>query len=96
MSILDIFKVTKIKKENEDLHALFNKINATEAIEVQNNINKLTNENNLLIKNIELKNNELNNLCNTITQKKNDLLVLDEELLLESFALYKPKFIFFN
>jgi len=94
MSILDIFKVSQIKRENKQLHDLFEKINATEAIEVQKKIanlkdemNSLTNDNTKLTK-------ELNNLKEIISNKKKEIIVLDDELLLESFALYKPKFSF--
>lgn len=94
MSLSDFFNASKIKKENEKLKALFEKIGAGDTIILQDKINELHNEKDKLsIENDKLKNqqNELNNL---ISQKKNQLIVLDEDLLLESFALYKPKFKF--
>jgi len=94
MSIFDIFQAPKIKRENERLLTLFDKINATDAIIIQQNIEKLKIERDTLIKNTELYTKELNDLSNLIIQKKNQLIVLDEELMLESFALYKPKFNF--
>ena len=44
MSIRDYLNAPKIKKENERLLVLFEKINATEAINVQNNIDVLKGE----------------------------------------------------
>ena len=96
MGILDIFKVSQIKKENEQLHLLFQKINATEAIEIQKNIDALKNEKDNLVKNNEQSKKTINELAEIITQKKIEIIVLDEELLLESFALYKPKFNFLS
>lgn len=94
MSFLDIFKALKFKRENEELHLLFEKINATEAIEVQKRINELKQERELLVKSKEQYQNDLNDLSKLIFQKKSEIIVLDEELLLESFSLYKPKFTF--
>lgn len=37
---------------------------------------------------------QLSELANQIEQRKKEIIVLDEEILLESFALYKPKFKF--
>jgi len=94
MSILDIFKASKIRKENEQLVELFHKINATEAIEIQKNITSLKRDEDVLNNRYNMLKTEVDNLEKTIAEKRKDIIVLDEELLLESFALYKPKFNF--
>jgi predicted nucleic acid-binding Zn-ribbon protein len=101
MNIRDFFKAPQIKRENEELifqneklKTLFEKINATEAIEIQNKINDLKQEKESLMTNIDQYKNEINDLSNIIFEKKNEIIMLDEELLLESFSLYKPKFNF--
>jgi len=38
--------------------------------------------------------NEIRNLENELQKKKNLIIAIDEELMLESFALYKPQFTF--
>lgn len=94
MSITDIFKATSIKKENEKLLALINEMGASDALILKNKITELHNEKNNLEKALmQLKTTKLN-LQETIDCKKKEIIVLDEEILLESFALYKPKFKF--
>lgn len=96
MSILDIFKSTSIKKENEQLVSFIKEIGAEDALAVKNKIveyeaikenlkkecAKLTEENKLIEK--------------QIGEKQKEIIVLDEEILLESFALYKPKYSFLS
>lgn len=94
MNIMDIFRVFKIKKENEELKTLFEKINATSAIEIQKNIVKLETEAISLGNNVNILKSQIETLNSTISQKRNEIIVLDEEILLESFSLYKPKFSF--
>jgi len=94
MGILDVFNASKIKNENEQLRLLLDKMGAGEAIIVQKNISELKFEQGQL----DDKNNKLRTengvLESQIVEKNNKLLVLDEELMLEDFALYKPKFSF--
>lgn len=94
MSFMDIFRVGKIKAENAELKELFERINAKDAVEVQKKIKLLTTEKDSIedtIKKIQL---DLKGFEAEIEQKRNEIIVVDEELLLESFALYKPKFHF--
>jgi len=94
MGITDILKASAIKKENEKLLTLINEMGAGEAIIVKNKIDEYKQILNELANQTEAVNNKLIELNEEITKKKSEIIVLDEEILLESFALYKPKFAF--
>lgn len=94
MRITDILKASAIKKENEKLLTLINEMGAGEAIIVKNKIDEYKQILNELANQTEALNNKLIELNEEITKKKSEIIVLDEEILLESFALYKPKFAF--
>jgi len=94
MALLDLFNVSEIKKENAELKELFQKIGATDTIEVQHRINSLKSEETQLIEKKNRILNEIQNVEIELNTKKNQIISLDEELLLESFALYKPQFSF--
>jgi hypothetical protein len=96
MSILDIFRISKIKKENEYFSNLINEIGAADVISVKKKVNEYENiftnlKNN--ISDLEQKNISLEN---EISIKNKEIIVLDDEILFESFSLYKPKFAFTN
>lgn len=107
MWIVDIFRINKIKSENEKLRI--------EIDEISNelNLNKLTKEEAEYLdlkQEIESKTNELFELKNReeealkrmseeenthvekIKSLKNELILLDDELLLQSFGLYTPRY----
>ena len=94
MSLFDIFNASKIKRENEELKDLIKKIGAEDAIAVQQKIDELIKERDNLFKENNSIRTKINVLALSIADKKKQLIVLDEDLLLESFALYKPKFKF--
>lgn len=94
MSISDIFKATSIKKENEKLLSLFNELGANDAIAVKNKILEYEKVKDDLLKECEKLKNENKLIENQIEEKRKEIIVLDEDILLESFALYKPKFAF--
>lgn len=94
MGIMDIFKASSIKKENERLLSLINEMGVGDAIavkarieEYQNILKKLQDERESLVSTIA-------SLKKEIESRKSQIIVLDDEILLESFALYKPKFSF--
>lgn len=99
MSLLDIFKASSIKKENETLTAdlvrlrsLMKEIGADDVEKVKAKLEEYENKcRNLLTEHkvLETKKSALEQL---ISERQSQLIVLDEDLLLESFALYKPKF----
>lgn len=94
MSILDIFKIKAIKAENENLKKIFEEIGATEAIAVKKKIDEYQSDVRKLQEKIDSLNSSIRILNQDEIDKKNQIIVIEEELLLESFALYKPKFKF--
>lgn len=94
MGIKDILNATSIKKENERLLALITEMGAGDALTVKNKIDEYEqNLKKLLTKKEELETTILA-LNKEIEDKKSQIIVLEEDILLESFALYKPKFSF--
>ena len=92
MSVFDIFKASSIKNENEKLHSLIKEIGAQDAITVKNKILEYENIKNNLHNECETLKSENELIEKQILEKRKEIIVLDEEILLESFALYKPKF----
>lgn len=94
MGIKDILNASSIKKENDKLHSLINEIGAGDAISVKNKINEYE----VILKELttqkDKEEKEIDTLCEEIEKKKAEIIVLDDEILFESFALYKPKFAF--
>ncbi|HOX10813.1 MAG TPA: DUF4041 domain-containing protein [Candidatus Moranbacteria bacterium] len=94
MGILDVLNASKIKKENEKLQSLITQMGAGDAIAIQRKIDELAKDKDSLIANNEQLKKEQENLTSSIDEKKSQIIVLEEELMLEDFALYKPKFNF--
>ncbi|MDR0583789.1 MAG: DUF4041 domain-containing protein [Treponema sp.] len=101
MSVFDIFRISAIKQENETvknenaaLQGIIDEIGARDAVTVKNKIAEFQETRN----NLENSCNEARSIIELlqaeIKQKQNEILVLDETITLESFALYKPKFKF--
>ena len=112
MSILDVFKINKIKdelaqvtKERDSLKQSLKEIENLDYFQLKQAIQRLavdkatkTQDFQIMQDNYNKKINEaeqkISALEKQILQKTEELIVIDEELLLESFALYKPKFKF--
>ena len=94
MSILDIFNASAIKKENERLMKLINEIGAGDAVAIKQKIEEYQGVVNKLQAERDELNAKINSLNQEIKKKSVNLIVIDDEILLESFALYKPKFDF--
>lgn len=94
MSILDFFRVSKIKKERDELAAILDEINGRAVTDVKRKLDELNGEVLASTNQIESNKSMLHALEQSIQEKTGELIVLDEELLLESFALYTPKFQF--
>lgn len=94
MSILDIFNASAIKKENEKLTAFIKEVGADDAYSVK----KKTEEYKSLLSQLDVDKKTLEERIIILDRKIRDLnseiIVLDDEILFESFALYKPKFSF--
>lgn len=96
MGIMDLFKATENKALKEEVQKLKQVLTPEHQsiLELQEQINSLNQTNCLLQnKNIEL-NNILFNLQQQINLKKNEIIQLDDELLFQSFSLYKPMYDF--
>ena len=99
MSFLDIFRVSSIKKENVNLmvdlvrlRSLMKEIGADDVEKVKIKLEEYENKCRDAISKhqaLEAKKSALEQL---ISERQSQLITLDDELLLESFALYKPKF----
>lgn len=93
MGIKDIFNASKIKAENDNLKSLMtpelqDASNMMAKIaELQKNIDGLQNQ---LLK----KQAELQKIDSEIKDKKSQLIILDDEILVQEFGLYKPTFDF--
>lgn len=94
MSVFDIFKATQFKQENESLKKLIDEIGGNDAVAIQKRVDDLEKERVKLDKEVQKRVDESKLLDKKIQEKRNLLVVLDEEILLEDFALYKPKFQF--
>lgn len=94
MAISDIFQASTIKKENEKLNNLLQELGAGDAIKLKEKMleyENAVNEAKAKLQNIKT---EYSAIEEQLKQKQSEVIVLEEELLLESFALYKPKFKF--
>ena len=94
MSIFDVFKATQIKEENEGLKKFIDEIGGNDAVALKRTVDELENKLTDLNAQYRKRNDEIRLLDGQIAEKRNLLLVIDEDILLESFALYKPKFSF--
>ena len=94
MSFLD--KITNKKSKNDNI--IFpnsnNEISANGSIEIIKNINQLRAEQELLTQNKEALKQEIVELEKLIADKKKEILVFDEQLILESYGVNIPKFDF--
>lgn len=94
MGILDIFKGTKFKNEITKLQNYIEEIGGNEGLQLKAKIQEWNAELSSLEKNKKELEDQINELHAQIKNKNDQIIVLDDELLLESFALYKPKFNF--
>jgi hypothetical protein len=94
MSIMDIFKASSIKRENEQLHELINEMGAGDALTVKGKIAEYQQALDKLITERDEQSVALFSLNQQIESKKAEIIEIDEAILFESFALYKPRFKF--
>jgi len=96
MNFKDIINASKIKKENQVLLEFVESIKANELFDLANETKKEEDKIEQLkdSKNARLK--EIAKLDREIENKKNEIIVHDEAIFMESFALYKPKYDFDN
>ena len=95
MGIKDIFNASKIKEENEQLKQLMTP-EMQNAANLQNLISELQKQIDGLNKTIDKKNSEIAQLEQKETSIKDKLVVMEDDLLYQDFALYTPKYDFCN
>lgn len=95
MAITDIFNASKIKEENERLKRMLTP-EMQNALNMQNYIANLQEQINGLNATLANQSNELNMLNQRIGFAKQQLITMEDELLFQEFALYKPKYEFCN
>lgn len=96
MGLKDVLNASKIKEENERLQKLVNELNADQLVSVQEKITESEKELVKLDKEKSKIENKITKLNKSIDKKRDQLIVLDDDILFESFALYKPKYDFLN
>lgn len=94
MGIKQFFQAGAIQKENEKLLSLIKEMGAGDAVTVKAKIEEYCQELAKLQAEKEKLYSETSALKSEIEKKQAEIIVLDDEILFESFALYKPKFSF--
>lgn len=93
-SELEAFDAPSIKQENERLKKLFSELGASDAVEISRKIKQHRQFLKQLVEHGKVLQEKVKHLEATIQYKKAKLIVIDEQTLLEEFALYIPKFSF--
>ena len=98
MGIMDIFNASKIKKENERLLEELESAKELltpemmDACNLKKHIQELQDKETAVNNNINKANTTLNQIQATIDSKQKMLVDVDEQILYQDFALYKPKY----
>lgn len=91
MGLKDILNASKIKAENENLKSLMTP-ELQEASNLLAKIADLSNKLNKLDKQIQEKEQSLNSLDSQISFRKNQLITFDDDILVQDFGLYSPRY----
>lgn len=91
MGISDMLNASKIKEENERLKRMLTP-EMQNALNLQNYITELQNQSNTLNQNIASGNQELSRINQQIQSIKSCLVIMEDDLLFQDFALYTPKY----
>ena len=98
MGIMDIFHASKIKKENERLLTELEDAKKLltpemmDACNLENHIRELRCKENAINESINKANTNLDEIKAKIDTKQKMLVDVEEQLLYQDFALYKPKY----
>src|SRR6476646_6079568 len=85
MAITDLFKVDEIKRERDAYKAILQQTERMEVHEVRKLLADLTAQRDAVAK-------ELENLQRQVAECKKEVIFLDDEILLQSFGFYKPRY----
>lgn len=96
MGLLDFIKATENKKLKQEIESLRNLLTPEqkEAKEILNYLKELHEKRDILNRDIENLKIELTDLENKKNARKQELIMLDEEILMQEFGLYQPKYDF--
>jgi hypothetical protein len=101
MSILDIFNIKRIKADNKEITEKLAELNRhvieiglEDAVLIKRFVDEHKDLLEKLKRDILTKENILTKKVIEIAEKEKTLLVVEEEIMFESFSLYKPKFSF--
>lgn len=95
MGIKDIFNASKIKEENEQLKKMLSP-EMQNSLNLQNQISDLNKQIDSLNNMLSSKNTELSKLNQQVEKAKEKLVIMDDEILFQDFALYRPRYDFCN
>ncbi|MDK0669365.1 DUF4041 domain-containing protein [Clostridium perfringens] len=96
MGFLDIFKAKeneRLKKEIIELKKVL-KPEQSDMLTLKNEIEKLVIEKNDISKKVNSLSKERDNLLKEISKRKKEIIILDDEILMQEFGLYKPMYDF--
>ena len=102
MGVLDIFKVNEYKSKIAELESQISNLQSvmtpemTNVVALQKRKNELDKQINTLLQEGLTKRNSLRDLDSEISKRKDQIIQLDDEILLQSFGLYEPKYDFVN
>lgn len=96
MGFMDIFNVGKIKAENEKLKKWFNELGGQDVLDSVAVLEELANKKQKSQATLDQLSERVIAVQNDLRVKQNQVIALDDELLYESFALYKPHFALSN
>jgi hypothetical protein len=85
MSITDIFQVNQIKNERDSYKAILQQTERMEVHEIKKLLAELTTQRDTVAK-------ELESLNLQVAERKKEVIILDDEILLQSFGFYKPHY----
>lgn len=94
MGIKDILNSGKIKNENDELKKVLEEIGGKEIVDMNSAILEFERKKNMVEKELLRAIERKNTIDKEIIERQNQIVVLDDEIMFESFSLYKPRFDF--
>ncbi len=85
-------RIVSLEKERNELRKVMKEIGGLDLLEIKKEIYKLEEIKGVKLQDIEKCKNSITALEVEIKNKKNEIIELDEEILLQSFGLYKPRY----
>lgn len=93
MGLKDIFNASKIREENDRLKSVMTP-EMQEAVNLQAMIAELQKNFSVLQSELKKKQEELQKIESDINSKRSQLIIMDDEILVQEFGLYRPTFDF--